>query len=190
MTSPDALTVACPICGNAAGDGCQWPGTGTDREPHQERVEAAVTAVVQHLTLKATFEGDRYVVRDDAGAVVFTCPPGQSYIVPAPVAGYIDNPLPTGIDVTTLPEHAQWYTRIRKTFGRDLKLTDWLDSLDHRGARMIFRITMPYLDSQTWSVAFHGGDTETIRPDVEYDVVDPSSVVFIRAAIADQVQGS
>lgn len=89
-----------------------------------------------------------------------------------------------------------WYASIHKVRGEDLKLGDWLDSLDHRGARMIYGLwlgaattadlyeetlrTAVDIDSgspKVMTVMFSCGDTEQLRPDVEYDVVDPESQV-------------
>ncbi len=90
-----------------------------------------------------------------------------------------------------------WYSRVRKVKGADLKVGDWLDTLDHRGARKIFGILAgpapadqgvpdaEYLgnihfrarNSNLLTVVVGGGETETIRADVEYDVVDPDSQV-------------
>lgn len=70
-----------------------------------------------------------------------------------------------------------WYARARQVSGADLAVGDWLDSLDHRGARKIFGITAQDPDSATREVTFSFGDTETVRTDVMYDVVDPDSQV-------------
>jgi hypothetical protein len=81
-----------------------------------------------------------------------------------------------------------WYSRSRKVRGSDLALGDWLDSLDHRGARMIYGIwfgdsaeatSHHYTadESPVRTVMFCGGDTEAVRVDVECDVVDPDSQV-------------
>lgn len=90
-----------------------------------------------------------------------------------------------------------WYATVRKVKGADLKVGDWLDTLDHRGARRIFGIfagpapadldTPPVerlralrrsdVDSGLRTVMVGGGETETVRVDVEYDVVDPDSQV-------------
>lgn len=79
-----------------------------------------------------------------------------------------------------------WYSRIRKVRGADLNVGDWLDSLDHRGARSIHGIRVATPGSGFREVHFGGGwtvysdgssDTETVRDDVEYDVVDPDSQV-------------
>lgn len=68
-----------------------------------------------------------------------------------------------------------WYADVTKTYGRDLKEGDWLDSLDHRGARMISG--PPRVDGNSIVVTFSFGDTEIVRADVEYDVVNPDSQV-------------
>lgn len=90
-----------------------------------------------------------------------------------------------------------WYSKVRKVKGVDLKIGDWLDTLDHRGARMIYsvfagaapsdgdapdiehlrRMTRRDINSGWLTVMVAGGETETIRADVEYDVVDPDSQV-------------
>lgn len=90
-----------------------------------------------------------------------------------------------------------WYSKVRKVRGNQLQIGDWLDSLDHCGARSIFGIfagsapadadtpDVKHLrglraddaDSDLLTVMFGGGDTETVRADVEYDVVDPASQV-------------
>ena len=68
-----------------------------------------------------------------------------------------------------------WYSRVRKVRGADLRRGDWLDSLDHRGARMIYGIAWTHSDVLT--VTFSCGDTELVTASVEYDVVDPESQV-------------
>jgi hypothetical protein len=89
-----------------------------------------------------------------------------------------------------------WYSEVRKVRGDQLQVGDWLDSLDHRGARCIYGIwfgeiaaadlaeAMVQIDdpgpgpgSPVRTVMFSVGDTETVRVDVEYDVVDPDSQV-------------
>jgi hypothetical protein len=81
-----------------------------------------------------------------------------------------------------------WYATVRKVRGTDLQVGDWLDSLDHRGARMIYGIWFGdnpdahehhYTDDRSphRTAMFCGGDTEVVRVDVEYDVVDPDSQV-------------
>lgn len=83
-----------------------------------------------------------------------------------------------------------WYAAVTKTLGRDLKVGDWLDSLDHSGARMIVGMYLGVVpdDDEDWvpgididpamrTAIFAGGDGEVIRTDVEYDVVEPDSQV-------------
>lgn len=88
-----------------------------------------------------------------------------------------------------------WYSCVRKVPGGRLKVGDWLDSLDHRGARMICAIhsgrsgtrrmgRLPRTltrrreaNGDLLTVVFSFGDSETARRDVEYDVVDPASQV-------------
>lgn len=87
-----------------------------------------------------------------------------------------------------------WYSSVRKVKGVDLRIGDWLDTLDHRGARCIYGIwtgdiATPDLanamvkskaagpESLVRTVMFGFGDHETIRCDVEYVVVDPDSQV-------------
>lgn len=72
-----------------------------------------------------------------------------------------------------------WYSRVTKTYGRDLQVGQWLDSLDHSGARTIHSITTDLATPQLRTVAFSDipGDCEVVRVDVEYDVVDPTSHV-------------
>lgn len=70
-----------------------------------------------------------------------------------------------------------WYSRVRKVRGADLQLGDWLDSLDHRGARMIYGISWTP-GSKRGTVTFGGDDdTEEVHAEVVYDVVDPDSQV-------------
>jgi hypothetical protein len=75
-----------------------------------------------------------------------------------------------------------WYSKVRKVRGRDLKVGDWLDSLDHHGARTIrgIRVAAPGSGfrevrfGSDWTVYSDGSsDSETVRDDVMYDVVDP-----------------
>jgi hypothetical protein len=77
------------------------------------------------------------------------------------------------------------YGSVTSVFGADLKIGMWLDSLDHGGARMIcgLRIVGDE-DSLLYQVAFgplgvgpwdESKWVETIRADVEYDVVDPDT---------------
>lgn len=90
-----------------------------------------------------------------------------------------------------------WYANITKVRGADLRVGQWLDTLDHRGARAILGILAgsapsdngtPTVDhlrrlrvvdakSGLLTVMVGGGETETVRADVEYDVVDPDSQV-------------
>lgn len=88
-----------------------------------------------------------------------------------------------------------WYSTVRPVSGGELRVGDWLDSLDHRGARLICGIWIgetrtsdladamidfacqPDPDSAVRTVMFSAGDTETVRCDVDYDVVDPNSQV-------------
>lgn len=82
-----------------------------------------------------------------------------------------------------------WYATVRQVPGDQLRISDWLDSLDHRGARAIHGILAdeigawdpdgptPSLTSNLRTVLFSAGDAETVRCDVEYDVVDPNSQV-------------
>lgn len=71
-----------------------------------------------------------------------------------------------------------WYSKVRQVRGDKLKAGDWLDSLDHRGARAVYEIS-PIENVTTRTVKFSdiAGDTETVRCDVDYDVVDPNSQV-------------
>jgi len=90
-----------------------------------------------------------------------------------------------------------WYSRSRSVRGDELRIGDMLDTLDHRGARGIFGIfagaapdgqdtpdvehlralRAADVDSGLLTVMIGGGETETIRADVLYDVVDPTSQV-------------
>lgn len=79
-----------------------------------------------------------------------------------------------------------WYANVTKTRGDQLQVGDWLDSLDHRGARSIYGIRVASSGSGYREVHFGGGltvyadgssDSEVVRDDVEYDVVDPYSQV-------------
>jgi hypothetical protein len=78
-----------------------------------------------------------------------------------------------------------WYSRVTKTRGDQLKVGHALDSLDHRGARTIRGIRVATPGSGFREVHFGGGwsvyadgssDTETVRDDVMYDVVDMDSI--------------
>lgn len=79
-----------------------------------------------------------------------------------------------------------WYADVRTVRGDQLTPGMWLDSLDHRGVRSIAGIwfgatSLPsgdfLTDTGRLTVMFFGGDTETVRGDVEYDAVDPDSQV-------------
>ncbi|MEV5211275.1 hypothetical protein AB0K35_27765 [Micromonospora sp. NPDC053740] len=70
-----------------------------------------------------------------------------------------------------------WYTRVEKVHGRDLRPGQWLDSLDHSGARTIHHITELAAGSRLVWFSDIDGDSEIVRTDVEYDVVDPTSQV-------------
>jgi hypothetical protein len=88
-----------------------------------------------------------------------------------------------------------WYATVRKVPGARIQAGDWLDTLDHRGARAICGIrdgAREALMARAWrwlvrrprdpgsevrTVVFSFGDTEIVRCDVEYDVVDPHSQV-------------
>lgn len=77
-----------------------------------------------------------------------------------------------------------WHANVRKVLGADLKVGDWLDTLDHSGARMICGVALPndergypLMSSQSRVVMFSLADNELVRADVEYDVVDPNSQV-------------
>lgn len=76
-----------------------------------------------------------------------------------------------------------WYSRVTKTRGDELQVGHALDSLDHRGARTIQGIRPTGPGSRQvhfgggWTVYPDGSsDTETLRDDVMYDVVDMDSV--------------
>lgn len=69
-----------------------------------------------------------------------------------------------------------WYSQVTPTRGGELKVGDWLDSLDHCGARTIRAIgegdgyrTVCFSDIEA--------DSEVVRNDVLYDVVNPASIV-------------
>lgn len=81
-----------------------------------------------------------------------------------------------------------WYSRVHKVYGCELRLGDWLDTLDHHGARMIYGIWYGTADeatktrgeadqSDSRTVMFSFGDTEVVHAHVQYDVVDPNSHV-------------
>lgn len=86
---------------------------------------------------------------------------------------------PAYVDPGTIDGHPglNWYTRVEKVHGRDLKPGQWLDSLDHSGARTIHHITELTTDSRLVSFSDIDGDSEVVRTDVLYDVVDPASQV-------------
>lgn len=78
-----------------------------------------------------------------------------------------------------------WYSRVTPKRGDELQVGDWLDSLDHSGARSIYGVRVANPGSGFREVCFSGGwrvyddgssDTETVRDDVTYDVVDPDSI--------------
>lgn len=69
-----------------------------------------------------------------------------------------------------------WYSKATPTRGDKLKVGDWLDSLDHCGARTIQHITDAVGGYRTAWFSDIEGDSETVRDDVMYDVVDPASV--------------
>lgn len=68
-----------------------------------------------------------------------------------------------------------WYAKVTPTRGDELKVGDWLDSLDHRGARSIYEFRA--IGGGSRDAVFSFGDAETVRDDVMYDVVDPDSQV-------------
>jgi hypothetical protein len=80
-----------------------------------------------------------------------------------------------------------WYATVEKVPAAELRLGMWLDSLDHRGARKIAgpwsgaddNPVRSFTSDQAGTVTamFFGGDTETLRLDVAYGVVDPDSQV-------------
>jgi hypothetical protein len=91
-----------------------------------------------------------------------------------------------------------WYAKVTPTRGDQLKIGDWLDSLDHQGARTIQGIRVGEPGSSCRQVHFGGGyevysdgssDSEVIRDDVMYDVVDPKSQVDPFGEPVDQVTG-
>lgn len=69
-----------------------------------------------------------------------------------------------------------WYSKVTPTRGDEVKVGDWLDSLDHSGARTVHAIGE---GDGYRTVCFSGneGDSEVVRNDVLYDVVDPASIV-------------
>lgn len=79
-----------------------------------------------------------------------------------------------------------WYAKVQRVRGNALTPGMWLDSLDHRGARSIAGVWFGgtaeppaslFVEQNVLTVMFFGGDTEVVRSDVEYDVVDPQSQV-------------
>lgn len=79
-----------------------------------------------------------------------------------------------------------WFSKVEKVYGADLQIGQCLDSLDHRGYRTIYGIYVPQPGCGYRVVCFSQGfkvyddgssDTETVRDDVLYDVVDPDSQV-------------
>jgi hypothetical protein len=81
-----------------------------------------------------------------------------------------------------------WYSRVHKVYGSELRLGDWLDTLDHHGARMIYGIWYGINKEASAvhctadrsgfrTVMFSAGDTEVVSAYVQYDVVDPNSQV-------------
>lgn len=81
-----------------------------------------------------------------------------------------------------------WYSTVEKKRGDELKIGDWLDSLDHSGARKIYAIGQQadiyggglYVGFSEWAGEWApddpDGDWEAVRPDVLYDIVDPDSI--------------
>jgi hypothetical protein len=74
-----------------------------------------------------------------------------------------------------------WYTTVTPTRGDQLQVGQWLDSLDHCGARTIHNITDAANGYRTVWFSNIDGDSETVRDDVMYDVVDPDSVTGPRS---------
>lgn len=90
-----------------------------------------------------------------------------------------------------------WFATSRPTRGDKLKIGDWLDTLNHSGARPIYGIVAgpapagggtpdaehlcglgrAAISSGLRTVLFGGGGSETVRDDVLYDVVDPDAQV-------------
>lgn len=77
-----------------------------------------------------------------------------------------------------------WYAEVRKVRGGDLQIGDWIDALDHSGARRIYDLTPVDPASQTRVVFFSffylfgdEEDSEVVHTSVTYDVVDPDSQV-------------
>lgn len=91
------------------------------------------------------------------------------------------------------------YTDSRLVKGADLKIGDWLDTLDRGGARAIFGIFAGMgpdnrgtptaerlqalrcndINSGYRTIMVGGGETETVRVDVDYSVVNPDTMVEI-----------
>lgn len=69
------------------------------------------------------------------------------------------------------------YTKSKKVRGDKLKPGDWVDSLDHCGARKIKSIDRDNPSSPLRYVRFYHGGGESVRKDVKYDVVNPNSIV-------------
>jgi hypothetical protein len=80
-----------------------------------------------------------------------------------------------------------WYSMVEHKRGDELQIGDWLDTLDHRGARMIYAVAIKDRDGDRRYVGFSvwhynldvedpGSDWEAVRDDVLYDVVDPDSI--------------
>lgn len=68
-----------------------------------------------------------------------------------------------------------WYSRVRTVAGDALRVGDWLDTVDHRGARRIQRIEET---SDLYRTVRHAdGAFEEIDRDEECSVVDPDSLV-------------
>lgn len=86
---------------------------------------------------------------------------------------------PAYLDPGTIDGHPglNWYTRVEKVHGRDLRPGQWLDSLDHSGARTIHHISDLTAGRRLVWFSDIDGDSEQVRADVEYDVVDPASQV-------------
>lgn len=70
-----------------------------------------------------------------------------------------------------------WYSNATPTRGDQLQVGTWLDSLDHCGARTIRRVTDAGGGYRTVWFSDIDDDSEVVRDDVLYDVVDPNSVV-------------
>lgn len=81
-----------------------------------------------------------------------------------------------------------WYSDVRQVRGSQLQIGDWLDTLDHRGARMIYAVGVKprdpgarYVAASGWyydnAADDPGSDWERVRDDVLYDIVNPDSQV-------------